>query len=77
MGAFGGVLDILERSLGHLRWNLGHLGRVLERLGGIWGQFGDSWASFLEVLKVQSPSRSLFEAGLKLNMFFQLRNWIC
>ena len=41
MGAFGGVLDILERSLGHLRWNLGHLGRVLERLGGIWGQFGE------------------------------------
>ena len=36
------VLEVLERSWGHLAWNLRHLGRVLERLRGV---LGGSWGA--------------------------------
>ncbi len=40
LSALGVVLEVLERSWGHLGWNLGHLGDVL---GPSWGVLGVSW----------------------------------
>ena len=47
MSALDGVLEVLEKSWGHLGWNLGHLGNVLgtsgDVLGGFWGVLRRPW----------------------------------